>query len=57
MRNTGAKERERERGDLIALCRIQEGLEKLNRENLVEREGRETSGSSKKLKKGICRIC
>ncbi len=40
---------------MIALYRIQEGLEKLDREDLVEREGRETRGNSKKLKKSACR--
>ncbi len=48
-------ERKRERGDLIALYRIQEGLEKLDREDLVVRDGSETRRKSKKLKKSACR--
>ncbi len=44
-------ERRRERGDLIALHRMQEGLEKLDREDLLVRERTETRGNSKKLKK------
>ncbi len=46
---------QRRKQDLIALYRIQEGLEKLDREDLVEHDERETRGNSKKLKKGICR--
>ncbi len=45
----------RERGDLVALYRMQEGLEKLDREVLVVCDRMETRGNSKKLKKGICR--
>ncbi len=48
-------ERRRERRDLIALYRIQEGLEKLDREDLVVRDGSETRGNSKRLKKSACR--
>ncbi len=48
-------EQRKGRGDLIALYRIQEGLEKLDRENLVEREVRESRGNSKNLKKSACR--
>ncbi len=40
---------------MIALYRIQEGLEKLDREDLVELDVRETRRNSKKLKKGVCR--
>ncbi len=45
----------RERLDLIALYRMQEGLEKLDREDLVVRDIIETRGNSKKLKKSVCR--
>ncbi len=48
-------ERRRERGDLTALYRMPEGLEKLDREDLVVCDRIETRGSSKKLKKSICR--
>ncbi len=50
-------ETRRERGDLIALYRMQEGLEKVDREDLrsVVRDKMETRGNSKKLKKSICR--
>ncbi len=48
-------ERRRERGDLIELYRMQEGLEKLNREDIVVRDRIETRGNSKKLKKSVWR--
>ncbi len=48
-------EHRRVRSDMTALYRIQEGLEKLDREDLVECEGRETRGNSKKLRKRVCR--
>ncbi len=48
-------EQRRGKGNLIALYRVQEGLEKLERQDLVEGEGRETRGNSDKLKKCICR--
>ncbi len=48
-------ERRRERGDLIELYRMQEGLEKLDREDLLVRDRIETRGNSKKLKKSVCR--
>ncbi len=38
-------ERRRERGDLIALYRVQEGLEKLDRKDLVVRDEMETRGN------------
>ncbi len=39
-------ERRRERGDLIALYRIQEGLQKLDREDLVVCDRSETRGNT-----------
>ena len=48
-------ETRRERGDLIALYRMQEGLEKLDREDLVVHDRSGTRGNSKKLKKSVCR--
>ncbi len=45
----------REIGDLIELYRMQEGLEKLDREDLVVHDRIETRRNSKKLKKSICR--
>ncbi len=47
-------ESRRERGDLISLYRMQEGLEKLDREEEVH-DRIETRGNSKKLKKSTCR--
>ncbi len=48
-------EQRRETGHLIALFRIQVGLEMIDREDLVECEGREARGNSKNLKKSVCR--
>ncbi len=43
-------ERRRERGDLIIMYGSQEGLENLDRENLMMRDDSDTTGNSKKLK-------
>ena len=48
-------EQRRIRGDLIAMFRLTEGLEKLDREDLIVRDERTTRGHGKKLKKGVCR--
>ncbi len=48
-------ETRRERGDLIALFRMQEGLEKVGREDLVGHDRIEARGNSKKLRKSACR--
>ncbi len=42
-------ERRRERGNLIASYKMEEGLEKLYREDLVVRDRTETRGNSKKF--------
>ncbi len=44
-------ERRRERGDLIVMYRLQEGLENLDREDLVVHDDGGTRGNSKKVKK------
>ena len=49
-------EERRERGDLISLYKFTSGIDKLDRNDLVEIERtRELRGHRKKLKKGICR--
>ena len=48
-------EERRERGDLIALYRMQEGMEKLDREDLILQDRTVTRGNSKKLKKSVCK--
>ncbi len=44
-------ERRRERGDLIMMYKLQEGLENLDREDLMVRDDSGTRGNTKKLKK------
>ena len=43
-----------ERGDLVAVYRVMKGLEKLDREDLLIWDTRDTRGHGKKLKKKIC---
>lgn len=45
----------KERQDLIAFYRIQEGLEKLDREDLAAHDGSETRENRKKLMRSVCR--
>ncbi len=49
--NLTTLERRRERGDLIMMYRLQEGMENLDREDLMVRDDCGTRGNSKKLKK------
>ena len=46
----------RDRGDLITLYKIVNGIEKLNKKNLVmmEEETRQIRGHSRKIKKSQC---
>ena len=45
----------RERGDLITLYKIVNGIEKLDKQNLVmEEESRQMRGHSRKIKKSWC---
>ncbi len=44
-------ERRRERGDLVMMYILQKGLENLDREDLMVRDGSGSRGNSKKLKK------
>ncbi len=48
-------ERRRERGDLIMIYRLQEGMENLDREDLMVCDYCGIRGNSKKLKKISCR--
>ena len=48
-------EQRRERGDLIMVYRVMKGVERLDREDLVNRDIRDTRGHGKKLKMGNCR--
>ena len=45
----------RERGDLIMVYRVMKGVERLDREDLVNWDIRDTRGHGKKLKMGNCR--
>ena len=48
-------ERRRERGDLIALYRIMEGLEKMDRDDLVVQDESNTRGHGRKIRVSACR--
>ena len=48
-------EKRRERGDLIALYRTLGGLEKMDRDDLVVRDERNTRGHGRKIKVNACR--
>ena len=48
-------EQRRERGDLIMIYRVMKGMERLDREDLVNWDIRDTRGHGKKLKRDNCR--
>jgi len=48
-------EQRRERGDLIMVYRVMKGMERLDREDLVNWDIRDTRGHGKKLKRDNCR--
>ena len=48
-------EQRRTRGDLIAMFRLIEGIDKYDRDDLIVRDEGTTRGHRKKLKKGTCR--
>ncbi len=54
MLNLTSLEDRRERGDLIAVHRVMNGLEKLDKDNLVIGGGRSLRGNGRRLRKANC---